>query len=100
MLFCVVGVQEEEDSYFHPACVLCSQCGELLVDLRCFVDVGWVGIPAVWWRLPCLPARLFKGGVDGCDFLSGPCRRSVVKTTRANASFVDGTGQTTEGRGE
>eukprot|EP00042_Codosiga_hollandica_P043977 m.425937 g.425937 ORF g.425937 m.425937 type:complete len:698 (-) comp56683_c1_seq50:1481-3574(-) len=26
--------------YFHPRCFMCSQCGELLVDLRCFVDVG------------------------------------------------------------
>ncbi len=28
--------------YFHPRCLLCSQCGVLLVDLRCFVDVGKV----------------------------------------------------------
>eukprot|EP00043_Microstomoeca_roanoka_P017212 m.179044 g.179044 ORF g.179044 m.179044 type:complete len:632 (-) comp16599_c0_seq7:1004-2899(-) len=33
--------EPEEHSYFHPNCVLCSQCGELLVDLRCYVDIGW-----------------------------------------------------------
>ncbi|EDQ93053.1 uncharacterized protein MONBRDRAFT_22420 [Monosiga brevicollis MX1] len=33
--------EDDERSYFHPACLLCSQCGELAVDLRCFVDFGW-----------------------------------------------------------
>eukprot|EP00049_Salpingoeca_infusionum_P026381 m.25442 g.25442 ORF g.25442 m.25442 type:complete len:610 (+) comp8714_c0_seq2:44-1873(+) len=32
---------DDEDNLFHPACVMCSQCGELLVDLRVYVDVGW-----------------------------------------------------------
>ena len=32
--------------YFHPRCLICSQCGILLVDLRCFVDVGRVRVRA------------------------------------------------------
>lgn len=26
--------------YYHPRCLLCSQCGVLLVDMRCYLDVG------------------------------------------------------------
>lgn len=29
-------------AYFHPGCFLCSQCGELLIDLRAHVDIGKV----------------------------------------------------------
>eukprot|EP00041_Stephanoeca_diplocostata_P004598 m.47471 g.47471 ORF g.47471 m.47471 type:complete len:792 (-) comp15225_c0_seq4:93-2468(-) len=28
------------DTLFHPTCFACSECGELLVDLRAFVDCG------------------------------------------------------------
>lgn len=28
------------DTLFHPTCFACSECGELLVDLRAFVDSG------------------------------------------------------------
>lgn len=37
-----VGRFTENEGYFHPRCVTCSLCGELLVDLRCYADVGWV----------------------------------------------------------
>lgn len=36
-----VGRFTENEGYFHPRCVTCSLCGELLVDLRCYADVGW-----------------------------------------------------------
>lgn len=38
----VVSVSRLEGTgqYFHPQCFQCSHCGELLVDLRCCVDVG------------------------------------------------------------
>ncbi len=38
----VVSVSRLEGTgqYFHPQCFQCSHCGELLVDLRCFVDIG------------------------------------------------------------
>jgi hypothetical protein len=31
-----------DGSYVHPACMTCSECGELLVQLRYCVDYGWV----------------------------------------------------------
>ena len=42
-----VGRFTENEGYFHPRCVTCSLCGELLVDLRCYADVGWVRVPPV-----------------------------------------------------
>lgn len=30
----------DDEVYFHPKCFVCSQCGELLVDLRAFVDIA------------------------------------------------------------
>lgn len=31
---------EQDTAMFHPSCFMCSQCGEILVDNRAFVDVG------------------------------------------------------------
>ena len=36
-----VGRFKDGENYFHPGCFMCSECGELLVDLRCYVDFGW-----------------------------------------------------------
>lgn len=36
-----VGRFQDGENFFHPQCFMCSECGELLVDLRCFIDVGW-----------------------------------------------------------
>eukprot|EP00039_Didymoeca_costata_P016694 m.303002 g.303002 ORF g.303002 m.303002 type:complete len:108 (+) comp16435_c0_seq62:1829-2152(+) len=43
MVVSVGRFSEEDETYFHPKCFACSQCGELLVDLRAFVDIGRVG---------------------------------------------------------
>eukprot|EP00039_Didymoeca_costata_P016689 m.303548 g.303548 ORF g.303548 m.303548 type:complete len:776 (+) comp16435_c0_seq100:243-2570(+) len=40
MVVSVGRFSEEDETYFHPKCFACSQCGELLVDLRAFVDIG------------------------------------------------------------
>lgn len=40
MVVSIGRFDDDQEVYFHPACFSCSQCGELLVDLRAFVDVG------------------------------------------------------------
>eukprot|EP00055_Hartaetosiga_balthica_P016655 m.106069 g.106069 ORF g.106069 m.106069 type:complete len:623 (+) comp9146_c0_seq1:2-1870(+) len=32
---------DSDASFFHPQCVVCSECQMLLVDLRCYVDIGF-----------------------------------------------------------
>ena len=46
---------DEAESYLHPRCFVCSECGELLVDLRAFIDYGKEerGKPGAEKRLFC-----------------------------------------------
>lgn len=46
---------DEAESYLHPRCFACSECGELLVDLRAFIDYGKEerGKPGAEKRLFC-----------------------------------------------
>jgi prickle len=46
---------EERETYLHPRCFACSECGELLVDLRAFIDFGKEerGKPGAEKRLFC-----------------------------------------------
>jgi hypothetical protein len=53
-----VGRFMENEGYFHPRCVTCSLCGELLVDLRCYADVGWV---CLWLALSPGPVLFALG---------------------------------------
>eukprot|EP00037_Helgoeca_nana_P025522 m.280818 g.280818 ORF g.280818 m.280818 type:complete len:851 (-) comp26976_c1_seq11:121-2673(-) len=50
------GRFEDEEVFFHPTCFSCSECGELLVDLRAFIDVGKEERGE-----PSAPKRLFCG---------------------------------------
>ena len=67
--------------YFHPSCLLCSQCGVLLVDMRCFVDIGKVAA-----ALCCETAHL-------------AARRSAGVPAPSSGSSADGTGPTTASPG-